>query len=426
MSLTTRNSLKKPEFSDTFPDFITEYQENLDDIDALCANSNWAAVTSPTVNDDVDGGYVVGSLWVDVSGHTVFLCENNANGAAIWRQIWPPKSADVSGYIDHGTQLTGLTDDDHTNYILAAGTRAFSAGVLADQISTPANPASGKNKLYFKSDNKLYTLTSAGVETVAGLGIASPVQGNIIYHNGTDWVALAPGTATQVLQTGGTGANPSWANSSSFWTPMPGTPTRVDDNTFEITDTGDTNSYRLLFTKGTIFRWEKSGGGFQTAMALSASYGTNKCTIEIIGNNLGAGFTNMKYCVHRAKEDVFIVPGTLPGNTATVDISKTIYANYDMLIFSALVRYKTAATTTGGVWDINDDGTSIFTTKPSIAAGATIGTDTICNCVLTEATTVVAKDSAVTLDYDSGHATTPGADAYVTIWYMPEAWRYSV
>lgn len=36
-------------------------------------------------------------------------------------------------------------------------------------------------------------------------------QGDVLYHNGTDSVRLAAGTATQVLQTGGAGANPSWA-----------------------------------------------------------------------------------------------------------------------------------------------------------------------------------------------------------------------
>lgn len=32
------------------------------------------------------------------------------------------------------------------------------------QIATPSNPSSGRNKLYFKSDNILYSLTSAGTE----------------------------------------------------------------------------------------------------------------------------------------------------------------------------------------------------------------------------------------------------------------------
>ena len=40
--------------------------------------------------------------------------------------------------------------------------------MICTQIATPSNPSSGANKLYFKSDGKLYTLTSAGVETQVG------------------------------------------------------------------------------------------------------------------------------------------------------------------------------------------------------------------------------------------------------------------
>lgn len=42
------------------------------------------------------------------------------------------------------------------------------------------------------------------------LDLISNVQGSIIYRGATEWVALPPGTAGQVLSTGGTGANPSW------------------------------------------------------------------------------------------------------------------------------------------------------------------------------------------------------------------------
>lgn len=39
-------------------------------------------------------------------------------------------------------------------------------------------------------------------------------QGSILYRNGTVWTPLTPGTAGQVLTTGGAGANPSWATGS--------------------------------------------------------------------------------------------------------------------------------------------------------------------------------------------------------------------
>lgn len=43
-----------------------------------------------------------------------------------------------------------------------------STGADFAQIATPASPSSGRNKAYFKSDDKLYKLTSAGVESEVG------------------------------------------------------------------------------------------------------------------------------------------------------------------------------------------------------------------------------------------------------------------
>ena len=48
----------------------------------------------------------------------------------------------------------------------------FNAGIQTKQISTPANPSSGYQRLYFKSDGSLYSLNSIGVENAVG-GAAS-------------------------------------------------------------------------------------------------------------------------------------------------------------------------------------------------------------------------------------------------------------
>lgn len=44
---------------------------------------------------------------------------------------------------------------------------------------------------------------------------ASPVQGNVVYYNGTGWVVLAPGTSGQYLKTQGAAANPTWSNATA-------------------------------------------------------------------------------------------------------------------------------------------------------------------------------------------------------------------
>lgn len=47
-----------------------------------------------------------------------------------------------------------------------------------------------------------------------GAFIPTGIQGDILYHNGTDWTSLTAGTAGQYLQTAGASANPLWAGVS--------------------------------------------------------------------------------------------------------------------------------------------------------------------------------------------------------------------
>lgn len=56
------------------------------------------------------------------------------------------------------------------NYANSFGKLANLNDLLLNQIVTPSNPPAGSNKLYFKNDDKLYKLTSAGVETEVGSG----------------------------------------------------------------------------------------------------------------------------------------------------------------------------------------------------------------------------------------------------------------
>lgn len=48
------------------------------------------------------------------------------------------------------------------------------------------------------------------LDDIEDVGTITEAQGQIIYHNGTEWTALNAGTANEVLKTAGAGANPSW------------------------------------------------------------------------------------------------------------------------------------------------------------------------------------------------------------------------
>jgi hypothetical protein len=209
----------------------------------------------------------------------------------------------------------------------------------------------------------------------------------------------------------------------NWWDELPGTPTRVSDTSFSITDAGNANLYDQRFPAGTIISWQKYLGGWQVAKITSATYAADAVTFTILGNTLAAGFYDMKYCIHAAKEDRWIVPGMMP-SAAQTNIGKQVIWLEDRYVFSAKVLYGTAPTTTGGVWDINDDGGTIFSSKPSIAAGSTSGTEVVSDSLAGTALTAVVAASRITLDYDSGHATTPGSDAQIIVWSMPVSWRH--
>jgi hypothetical protein len=73
------------------------------------------ATAAPTVNDDVDLGYGVNSIWVDVSADKAYICTDPADGAAVWKEITPVGES----YADRGDPSSvdfsigsGLTADD--------------------------------------------------------------------------------------------------------------------------------------------------------------------------------------------------------------------------------------------------------------------------------------------------------------------------
>jgi hypothetical protein len=47
------------------------------------------ATTDPTANDDTGDGYVVGSVWVNVTDDKSFICVDNTSTAAVWQQLTP-------------------------------------------------------------------------------------------------------------------------------------------------------------------------------------------------------------------------------------------------------------------------------------------------------------------------------------------------
>ncbi|MFA5379435.1 MAG: hypothetical protein WC455_27005 [Dehalococcoidia bacterium] len=100
----------KPEGSEHVS--VALINSNYEVIDSLIAKNKLNGVVDPAVTNDLADGYSIGSIWINTADHTIFIAEDVTTGAAVWRQIYPVST----GSIDHG-ELTGLSDDDHTQYI---------------------------------------------------------------------------------------------------------------------------------------------------------------------------------------------------------------------------------------------------------------------------------------------------------------------
>lgn len=76
---------------------------------------NLAATSDPIVTNDADGGYSVGSHWVNTSNNKTFVCVDNTNGAAVWNQV---DSLPISGPLDKLNATTDplVTDDAAAGY----------------------------------------------------------------------------------------------------------------------------------------------------------------------------------------------------------------------------------------------------------------------------------------------------------------------
>jgi hypothetical protein len=114
---------------------------------------------------------------------------------------------------------------DETRAINTIAGQLTGGGDLSADLSLGLADTAVVAGIYGDSTNyAVYTVDEFGRLTHAGelplptasglLDAISSTQGSIIYRGASGWVALAPGTAGKVLQTNGSGADPSWATVS--------------------------------------------------------------------------------------------------------------------------------------------------------------------------------------------------------------------
>jgi hypothetical protein len=142
-------------------------------------------------------------------------------------------------------------------------------------------------------------MSSAGTNGTDGtdLGTTLTTQGDIVYRDASGLARLGAGTSGQVLQTGGSGANPSWASISSDYVLLSqnANQSSVSTVSFDSVFTSDYDHYVAHITKyntggdgGSLhFRWRNSG----SAQTASNYYGGWNATTVTSGSQTHTGNT---------------------------------------------------------------------------------------------------------------------------------------
>jgi hypothetical protein len=144
----------------------------------------------------------------------------NARGTVLTRNVtgWVALLPGTSGlYLKSAGSGADLAWDSP----LGAGTvTSVAAGT---GLTTGAGPITAAGTISFAQTTNLTLLANISGATAAPVPntlslifdtVLSSTQGAVLYRGASTWAALTPGTSGQFLQTGGTGANPSWANAS--------------------------------------------------------------------------------------------------------------------------------------------------------------------------------------------------------------------
>ncbi len=246
-------------------------------------------------------------------------------------------------------------------------------------------------------------------------GVISVEGNNIITANQqvTALAATAAGDKDKYCHSNASTGALEWSTvtgGASLWTLMPGTPTRVGNTSFTVT--GDITTY---VAKGMIIKWTESSTVRMAMVSIPSTYGAPNTTITIVGDTMASiDASSLKYCMLGAEAFVekFAVAGTI-GATGT-DIANAFYAQEPMRVLGADLYVGTAGTTNATTIDINKAGTTMFTTKPTLATTvATSPTPFTANT-----TSALALNDRVSIDIDAVQ-TTAAIDLYVKLYLFP-------
>lgn len=227
--------------------------------------------SDPGVNDDNSELFDLGSLWINTTTDTGFLCVDNTNGAAVWVQVsggggstshpsltslgWTASghtggASTLAGFSGAGAATTyalpllvsfggtGATTDSGARANLSAAPSGAGYVLTATHPELPGgsvldvDPASllsisvgGGNVLLGLSlpNQRVAARDTAGTGQAEAVTITqildwiTSTRGALLFRGAAAWLGLAPGTANYILKSNGAGADPSWVDGGSYF-----------------------------------------------------------------------------------------------------------------------------------------------------------------------------------------------------------------
>lgn len=186
-------------------------------------------------------------------------------------------------YASGATTLSKLADVATTNVLLSGG-----VGV-APSWGKVANAALSNSAMTLCG-----TSTSLGGTLTASacLDNIGSTQGQLLYRNAANWTILSPGTAGQLLQSGGAGANPSWVTASGT-----GTVTTLTAGNGVLFSSGVTCTTTCTISTTVGITAKSTGNAINSTDAGNISYANSGSSVAIsivqantAGFTTGAGF----------------------------------------------------------------------------------------------------------------------------------------
>ena len=189
MGFTTRNGYPYPEKGDIETHSLI--QRAFEQIDSDTSKLNISATIAPTVNDDSDDDYSVGSKWIDITADEAYICVDATASAAVWLQT---TLNGLTATIAELNYVDGVTSNIQTQLgtklPLAGGTMT---GTIADFTSTGIDDNATGTKLTI-SDT---TITGVGAFTSTSID-ATKLSGDLPAIDGASLTGMASVNQAQV------------------------------------------------------------------------------------------------------------------------------------------------------------------------------------------------------------------------------------